>query len=113
GACNKSQREQGTTDHRHLQRNCAATKSNLTAYFAVPGSAWTCSARMRTLFLMTCRKPPRTWNLRVTPADSTRNTPDPSTVIRGAWLARMPTSPSNAGATTESASPSNTADSGD
>src|SRR5213076_841622 len=75
--------------------------------------ASTRSATTRTASPITWRKPPATVNrLDVLPC-CTCNTPTPSSVRNGAWRGRMPTWPSNAGATTASAAPSNTARSGE
>src|SRR5690606_16738093 len=73
----------------------------------------TCSVTTRTRSSTTWRKPPRTLNRRAPSPCRTTSVPVPRSVMNGAWRGRMPTSPSNAGAVTESASPSNIADSGE
>ncbi len=71
------------------------------------------SVTTRTQSSTTCKNPPSTLNRRSPSAVSTRKIPRPSTVINGACMARMPTSPSNAGATTARAEPLNNIFSGE
>jgi hypothetical protein len=81
----------------------------LTHAAAVPAR----SLRTVTTSSMTCRKPPATWKCSVSLPCRTRRSPSPRSAISGAWPRRIPSSPSQAGAITESASPSKTVRSGE
>jgi len=76
----------------------------VTAFYSI---ACACSVTTRTTLSATCKKPPAIENRPTRPPSPSRSVPVPSNVTIGAWCGSMPTSPSKAGATTLSASPSN------
>src|SRR5690242_8676857 len=73
----------------------------------------TLSVTTRTWLSTTWRNPPSTVKRCSPPPPPIRSVPLPNSVIIGAWPVRMPTSPSNAGATNESVVPSNNTASGE